>query len=242
MAYPVPWRAWVTNPARSIAWRVMLPFFQGLVTEMGDRQPTEMANRPRNLLPNRVWPEIDPVAGLEPDRMLFDGFDAEFLRSLVPLCQWVHSIDLGNGQVSPGLWGTNPEILLAGLDFSDKNVLDIGCWDGLYSFHAEEKGASTIYATDLISARSYSEFPTFHLAHKLRSSKAKYYSNLSVYDLSKIQKTAFDVVIFAGVYYHLRDPLRALDSIRSVMKTNGTVPNRRRDPEPGRLFCKILSR
>jgi tRNA (mo5U34)-methyltransferase len=161
----------------------------------------------------------------EPDRMLFDGFALEPLRALIPLCNWVHSIDLGNGQTSPGLWGLNAEILAAaaGIDFSGKQVLDIGCWDGFYSFHAEEKGAAAVYATDLISARSYSEFPTFHLAHRLRGSRARYYSNLSVYDLPLLGKSDFDVVLFAGVYYHLRDPLRAFDSIRTVMKRGGLV-------------------
>ena len=154
-------------------------------------------------------------------RLGVDGFDRELLRALVPLCRWVHSIDLGNGQISPGLWGGSPEAMAADIDFSNKQVLDIGCWDGLYSFHAEEKGASDVFATDLCSARSYNEFPTFQLARRLRSSKARYYSNLSVYDLSLLQKTDFDIVIFTGVYYHLRDPLRALDSIRSVMQPGG---------------------
>ena len=202
----------------------MLPFFQGLVTEMGDRQPTEMANRPRNLsfriacgprlIRSQVWSRI--VCYLMALMLNFYDRSSRYASGST-------LSTLGTDRSALVCGAQILKYYFAGLDFSDKNVLDIGCWDGLYSFHAEEKGASTIYATDLISARSYSEFPTFHLAHKLRSSKAKYYSNLSVYDLSKIQKTAFDVVIFAGVYYHLRDPLRALDSIRSVMKTNGTV-------------------
>jgi tRNA (mo5U34)-methyltransferase len=216
-------KAWFTNPARSIAWRLMLPYFQGLAAEIDHRLETETTARARTALGSDVIAGVREAGPVQPDRMLFDGFDVEVMRALVPLCRWVHSIDLGNGQISPGLWGKNPEIMGANIDFRNKQVLDIGCWDGLHSFLAEDRGASVIFATDVISARSYNEFPTFHLAHKLRSSSAKYYSDLSVYDLSLLQKADFDVVIFTGVYYHLRDPLRALDSIRSVMKTNGTI-------------------
>lgn len=202
-------RAWITNPIRSFAWRVMRPYFEGLIAQI---EPVAV-----------TAPNSSVVSYAEPDRMLFEGFAPEPLRPLVPLCNWVHSIDLGNGQMSPGLWGSNPEILTAEIDFSGKQVLDIGCWDGLYSFHAEEKGAADVYATDLLSARCYAEFPTFHLAHRLRGSRARYYSNMSVYDLPMLGKSDFDVVLFAGVYYHLRDPLRAFDTIRSLMKRRGVM-------------------
>src|SRR5207237_1489982 len=34
------------------------------------------------------------------------------------------------------------------LDFQDKTVLDIGCWDGYWSFYAERRGARLVLATD----------------------------------------------------------------------------------------------
>lgn len=60
---------------------------------------------------------------------------------------WYHSIELGQGVVTRGQ-STNripPEHLV---DVSGKTVLDIGAWDGLYSFDAERRGASRVVALD----------------------------------------------------------------------------------------------
>lgn len=57
------------------------------------------------------------------------------LLSRVGQYDWIHSIDLGEGIVTPGKWGP-PNPLLVDvfdrLDFRGKKVLDIGCWDGLW--------------------------------------------------------------------------------------------------------------
>src|SRR5687768_7795990 len=91
--------------------------------------------------------------------------------------RWVHSIDLGNGIVTPGHWGQHPPILkkfIDSIDFRGKKVLDIGCWDGLWSFEAEKRGAAEVYATDLISQRNFHQLPTFELASRVLRSKVKY--------------------------------------------------------------------
>lgn len=65
---------------------------------------------------------------------------------------WWHSIDLGLGIVTPG--HKTPEILRQELDLlrlpmmSGKTVLDIGAWDGFYSFEAEKRGAARVVALD----------------------------------------------------------------------------------------------
>ncbi len=46
--------------------------------------------------------------------------------------------------------------------------------------------------------------PTFTLAHEALNSRAKYYSDVSVYEVrEKLHVVDFDVVIFSGIYYHL---------------------------------------
>ena len=60
---------------------------------------------------------------------------------------WFHTIDLGNGVVTKGLglhW-YGPEVFPT---FSGRSVLDIGAWDGYYSFLAEQNGASRVVAMD----------------------------------------------------------------------------------------------
>ncbi len=65
---------------------------------------------------------------------------------------WWHSIDLGEGVVTKGYKST--EHLtdeLKAMRFPDvrgRSVLDIGAWDGFYSFEAERRGASRVVALD----------------------------------------------------------------------------------------------
>jgi tRNA (mo5U34)-methyltransferase len=65
---------------------------------------------------------------------------------------WWHSIDLGDGVVTPGY--KSPEALAAewetaGLgDLTSRTVLDIGGWDGYFSFAAERAGAERVALLD----------------------------------------------------------------------------------------------
>jgi tRNA (mo5U34)-methyltransferase len=65
---------------------------------------------------------------------------------------WHHSIDLGDGVVTPG--GKTPHHFYDELrrlhlpPMTNKSVLDIGAWDGFYTFHAEHLGASRVVALD----------------------------------------------------------------------------------------------
>jgi tRNA (mo5U34)-methyltransferase len=65
---------------------------------------------------------------------------------------WWHSIDLGNGVVTPGAKSSDwLEAELGRLELSDlhgKTVLDIGAYDGYYSFAAERLGAERVVALD----------------------------------------------------------------------------------------------
>lgn len=42
---------------------------------------------------------------------------------------------------------------LKSVDFKDKTVIDVGCWDGYFSFLAEELGARRVLAVDDYSVR-----------------------------------------------------------------------------------------
>lgn len=146
------------------------------------------------------------------------------IREEVEQLRWVHTIDLGNGIVMPGEWPPNPLILAAfsDTDFVGKKVLDIGSWDGLWAFEAEKRGASEVYATDCISQR-WGTASTFDLAHKALHSKSHYDPNISVYDIERLGVHEFNVVIFCGIYYHLRDPLQAFSRLRQVMAEGGLI-------------------
>lgn len=70
-------------------------------------------------------------------------------RKTVEDISWFHSVDLGDGVVTPGV--KSPELLRAefdslGLpsDMTGLRVLDIGAWDGFFSFEAESRGADVV--------------------------------------------------------------------------------------------------
>jgi tRNA (mo5U34)-methyltransferase len=65
---------------------------------------------------------------------------------------WFHSIDLGNGIITPGqkshdqLLTEYSTMKVPPLD--GKSVLDVGAWDGFFSFQAEREGAGRVMALD----------------------------------------------------------------------------------------------
>ena len=82
-----------------------------------------------------------------------EPFDRATKQRLVgEISQWHHSINVGDGVVTPG--GKTPghhhdDITRLQLpSLAGKSVLDIGAWDGYYSFMAEGAGASRVVALD----------------------------------------------------------------------------------------------
>ena len=135
--------------------------------------------------------------------------------------QWYHSFEIYPGIYSPGKNKCQPDIYLdrygVPKDLNGKKALDIGAWDGPYAFELENRGADTT-ALDIHSP----ENTGFSTAKKIKDSGVRYIRN-SVYDLNPSEHGTFDVVLFLGVYYHLKNPLLALRKIYSVMKPNGIL-------------------
>jgi tRNA (mo5U34)-methyltransferase len=92
-------------------------------------------------------------------------------------------------------------------DLSSKSVLDIGCNAGFYTFEMKRRGATRVLGIDtderyLAQARFAAEVNELDIE----------FIRLSVYEVANLGET-FDLVIFMGVFYHLRHPLLALDLI-----------------------------
>ena len=71
--------------------------------------------------------------------------DIELLRKEVCALPWFHRIDLGNGIITPAKdidGQAKIEFNKIPADLSGKTVLDIGAWDGLFSFEAERWGSA----------------------------------------------------------------------------------------------------
>jgi tRNA (mo5U34)-methyltransferase len=80
-----------------------------------------------------------------------------------------------------------------------------------------------VYATDLVSQVTPNREPYFRLAYELLGSRARYVPDLSVFDVARLGVHDFDVVLYLGVYYHLRDPLLSFARLRQVMRTGAVL-------------------
>jgi tRNA (mo5U34)-methyltransferase len=123
---------------------------------------------------------------------------------------WYHSFELPDGTLIEGM---NPLPRLRDrfarfpipADLHGKRVLDIGAWDGWFTFEAERRGAE-VTAVDCVEA------PHFLELHRKLSSKVDY-RILEVYELPAAGLGQFDIVFLLGVLYHLRHPLLALEIV-----------------------------
>ncbi len=135
--------------------------------------------------------------------------------------RWYHTIDLGGGVVTKGI--DDSALRLARLDLprslTGLTVLDIGAWDGFFSFEAERRGASRVVAADYFSwhGTGWGSKAGFELARAALGSRVEDL-DIDVMDLSPERVGQFDVVFFLGVLYHLRHPLLALERIASVTR------------------------
>ncbi|HTC73335.1 MAG TPA: DUF1698 domain-containing protein [Solirubrobacteraceae bacterium] len=141
--------------------------------------------------------------------------DARELRALVDSYTWHHQIDLGRGIVTPGQDRSARKLEALQLPaLTGKSVLDVGAWDGYFSFAAERLGAARVVALDSVIWHNVSKVP-FELARKALASNVEDVE-LEVLDISPDVVGQFDVVFFMGVLYHMRDPMAALEAVASV--------------------------
>ena len=135
--------------------------------------------------------------------------------------RWYHEFDFGDG-VRARTSHENPDGVrqvwqfiadqLARVPFQGASVLDIGAWDGYWSFFAERHGAASVLATDDATQR-WADQGGIRLAKELLRSHVEIREDVPVYELAALGRT-FDVVLCLGVHYHLWDPLHALTQIR----------------------------
>ena len=135
-------------------------------------------------------------------------------RRVHELGPWFHNMDLGGGWTAPEHFlGDYPSVKwqrfahAVPADLRGRSVLDIGCNAGFYALEMKRRGAERVVAVDadpeyLAQARFAAEVEGAEIEFR----------QLSVYDVGQLGER-FDVVLFLGVFYHLRHPLLALDLI-----------------------------
>lgn len=146
----------------------------------------------------------------------------EEIKAQVASITWHHSIDLGHGIVTPGQDNSLKKLKRLKLpqSFAGKTVLDVGAWDGFFSFEAERRGASRVLATDSFvwqGGCDWADKRGFDLSRQVLGSNVEA-KEIDVLDLSPSNVGTFDVVFFLGVLYHMKHPLLALERVASVTK------------------------
>ena len=136
---------------------------------------------------------------------------------------WFHSHAFPDGERTEGVKPADVLAKEAEVIFrhgvAGKSVLDVGAWDGYFSFEAERRGAARVLATDHFcwSGEGWGTKAGFDHAHARFGSKVDTL-DIDVPDISPETVGTFDVVLFLGVLYHLKDPLKGLFQMASVTR------------------------
>jgi len=138
---------------------------------------------------------------------------------------WYHRIELPEGVITPGWAPLAPQMYNVPADLTGKRVLDVGAWDGYWTFEALKRGAREVVAiddfSDNLGVNRGVEHPAWETFDLCRDALG-YAENvckrieISVYDVTPEKLGLFDVVLFFGTLYHLRYPLLALDKLAAV--------------------------
>jgi tRNA (mo5U34)-methyltransferase len=124
-------------------------------------------------------------------------------------------------------------------DFAGMSVLDVGCFDGLYAFLAERRGAERVVAVDneqyrlWVASRWGVELEGgegFRAVHRLLGSGVEY-RRMDAFALDRLDER-FDLVYCFGILHRVENPLGLLRVLReqTVSWRDGAARDLRRRP------------
>jgi 2-polyprenyl-3-methyl-5-hydroxy-6-metoxy-1,4-benzoquinol methylase len=156
---------------------------------------------------------------------------------------WYHTVDLGDGVVTPGQYDHRQVLSSYGIpdDLTGKTALDVGPAHGYFAFELEQRGAS-VTTLELPDWKAHDASPalkrTFDETHADEAAESWLHGALrfaaeargsrieqrygTVYDLDPNDGT-FDLVFCASLLLHLTDPLAALYAVRRVCDDQAIV-------------------
>jgi tRNA (mo5U34)-methyltransferase len=178
-----------------------------------------------------------------------DGLTTQRLADRAAALSWWHQIEIAPGLVTPGAVPLKRLQADAATYFGGGvhglSVLDIGCWDGFNSLEAARRGASRVLATDhwVWAHHPTATRRTIELVREVAAPNMEI-EDIDLPDISPASLGTFDLVLFAGVLYHLRDMLSGLERAASVTTRTLIVETHldmRYSRRPRATFCQGAS-
>jgi tRNA (mo5U34)-methyltransferase len=151
--------------------------------------------------------------------------------------EWYHTLELAPGVRTPGYFDHGPLLpkLPIPASLAGKRCLDIGTFDGFWAFELERRGAAEVIAADILDPMAW-DWPAgadtlaidalerrkeagrgFEIAAAAFDSKVQKIE-ASVYELDPQSHGEFDFIFMGSLLLHLRDPILALERVRSVCR------------------------
>lgn len=150
---------------------------------------------------------------------------AQLEAALKAFPYWYHRIELPHGVVTPGWAPLHAPSYMLPERLDGLRVLDVGAWDGYWTFEALRRGAREAVAIDDFSdflgklgnedRRAWETFDFCREALGYPEDRCRRVE-MDVYEASEAALGRFDLVLCFGVLYHLRHPLLALDRLGAL--------------------------
>jgi len=177
-----------------------------------------------NVDPKVFKKKIDEFLQVQDYKM--EGFkDPKKQRDLSIKFHWGHDHDFGDFSLKGDMENRHIKLLARFIDefksiprsFDGLRVLDIGCWTGGTSLLLCAMGAHVVAIEEVkkyIDCLNYLKY-----AFDIKRLEPK---NLSLFELTEPDfYDSFDIVLFAGVLYHVTDPILALRITFNCLKDGG---------------------
>jgi tRNA (mo5U34)-methyltransferase len=175
-----------------------------------------------------------------PPAMTVPPMSAAELRTEIQRYPWYHTLELGDGVVTEGMFDHRPVLDRYPLpdDLTGMRCLDVATMDGYWAFEMERRGAASVTALDLedpdeldwpYALRDHDKTMDETKETRFNLAKTALNSNvervlMSAYDLSPELGT-FDFVFCGDLLLHLKDPITPVENIRSVCTGSAVIVN-----------------
>lgn len=161
------------------------------------------------------------------------------LREEVDRYPWYHTLDLGNGVITKGMFDHRAleQHFMLPASLSGLRCLDVGTMDGYWAFAMERRGAAEVVAVDIddpealdwpprmrtTTAKTIDETKTsrFELARSALGSSVRRELR-SAYDID-VDLGQFDLIFCGDLLVHLKDPITALERMRKVCRGSAII-------------------